>query len=607
MRGFIDELKHRNVFRVAIAYIIVGWLVAQVADLVVDAFNLPGSFLQMIIVLIVLGFPIAVVFAWAFELTPDGVKRAKDLPADMPKDPRSGKFLNRLTIIMLVIAVAWLGWDKLERGDTAPASLDEAVIDKSIAVLPFADFSADADHAWFADGLTDEILNALARIRDLRVASRSSAFQYRDAAQDIPKVAAELGVAHILEGSVRRAGDRIRVTAQLIRASDDAHLWSDTYDANSEDSIEIQEKIAFEIASVLHTAMDPEELRRMVEAGTDSIPAWESYLRLLDVANRAFDEMDPSRNAEIFEHYETALGLEPEFGEAHLAMADTLYGWLNPSDFRQPPPGYTVDDLKARFRGSALAAARFARTEPARLRAEILRANIEVQYDRLVELTRGRLSLLPNDNFAWYEHIEALIGASMFEEARDMTERFFAERPDNLENVTLLLTSLGRINVERGQQLADEILAQPDVSVGEMYQAHRVLLYANRIDEARALSERYIGLATDPMLTFLIRLRQACAEGRLDDANALYDAYDFETLAARQVNTRWLSLKTLGHDEAARASLLESDRPETLFALAGHLTYTHFDPRHFPLLRETLERQGIMREEPLPLPFACKR
>ena len=362
MRGFIDELKHRNVVRVAVAYIIVGWLVAQVADLVVDAFNLPGSFLQMIIVLLVLGFPIAVVFAWAFELTPEGVKRAKDLPADMPKDPRSGKFLNRLTIVTLVIAVAWLGWDKLERGDTTPTPTESAVVDKSIAVLPFADFSADADHAWFADGLTDEILNALARIRDLRVASRSSAFQYRESAQDIPKVAAELGVAHILEGSVRRAGDRIRVTAQLIRASDDAHLWSDTYDASSEDSIEIQEKIAFEIASVLDTAMDPEELKRMVEAGTDSIPAWESYLRLLDVANRAFDEMDPSRNAEIFEHYETALRLEPEFGEAHLVMADTLYGWLNPSDFSHPPAGYTIDDLKARFRGAALAAARFART-----------------------------------------------------------------------------------------------------------------------------------------------------------------------------------------------------------------------------------------------------
>ena len=219
MRGFFEELRHRNVFRVAIAYVVAGWLLAQVADLIVDAFNLPDSFLQMIIVLLLLGFPIAVIFAWAFELTPDGLKRAHEVPIDAPKDPRSGRFLNRLTIVALVVAVAWLGWDKLQRSDSVDTPVAAtAASDMSIAVLPFADFSPDADHAWFADGLTDEILNALARTRDLRVASRSSAFQYRGAAQDIPQVAAELGVAHILEGSVRRAGDRIRVTAQLIRA-----------------------------------------------------------------------------------------------------------------------------------------------------------------------------------------------------------------------------------------------------------------------------------------------------------------------------------------------------------------------------------------------------
>ena len=227
MRGFIDELKYRNVFRVAVAYVVVGWLIAQVADLVVDAFNLPDSFLQMIIVLLVLGFPIAVVLAWAFELTPDGVKRAKDLPADAPKDPRSGRMLNRITIITLIVAVAWLGWDKMQRPATQTASeTPAAAVDKSIAVLPFADFSPDADHAWFADGLTDEILNALARTRSLRVASRTSSFAYKNTDKDVTTIAAELDVAHILEGSVRRAGDRIRVTAQLIRASDDAHLLS---------------------------------------------------------------------------------------------------------------------------------------------------------------------------------------------------------------------------------------------------------------------------------------------------------------------------------------------------------------------------------------------
>ena len=606
--NLFEELKYRNVFRVAVAYVVVGWLIAQVADLLVDAFNLPDSFLQMVIVLLVLGFPLAVVLAWAFELTPDGVKRAKDLPADTPKDPRAGRMLNRITIITLIVAVAWLGWDKLQRpADEATTAAAVAVTDKSIAVLPFADFSPDADHAWFADGLTDEILNALARIRDLRVASRSSSFQYREAAQDIPAVAAELGVAHILEGSIRRAGDRIRVTAQLIRASDDAHLWSETFDASSDDSISIQEKIAFDIASVLDTAMDPAELRRMVAAGTDSIPAWEAYLRLLDLANRALVQQDPSRNEQLFVLYKQIQELDPEFAEVHIVVADTLYGWLNPSDFRKAPPGYAISDLKTRFRDAARLAARYAREEPTRLRAETLRARIEVQLARLVELTRGRLSLLPNDNMAWYEHVEALILASRFDEAKALAVRFFDERPDNLEGVTQLLTALGRADTELGNRLADELLGQPDPLPAHIYQAHRIFLYADRLAEARELAERYVSLSTDPMLTFLVRLRQACAEGRVADADRIYNRYEFSPEQDAVYNTRWLALQTLGRNEEAQATLQYLDEPETLYALASHLTYAHFDPRPLPRLRGVLEEQGVMRDEPRPLNFACKR
>jgi adenylate cyclase len=207
--NLFEELRHRNVFKVAAAYTVVGWLLAQVADLVVDAFNLPDRFLQMIIITLVLGFPIAVFFAWVFELTPDGLKKAKDLPADMPKDPRSGKILNRLTMGLLIVAVIWLGWDKFQAPEPEPVANEEhEVTDKSIAVLPFADFSPDGQQGWFADGLTDEILNALARTSDLRVASRTSSFQYRNSQGDLPRIATELGVAHILEGSVRRAGDK---------------------------------------------------------------------------------------------------------------------------------------------------------------------------------------------------------------------------------------------------------------------------------------------------------------------------------------------------------------------------------------------------------------
>jgi TolB-like protein len=608
MRGFIEELRYRNVFRVAIAYVVAGWLVAQVADLAADAFNAPDWVMQMLIVLLLVGLPIALFFAWAYELTPEGVKKAKDLPLDTPKDPRSGRILNRITLVALVVAVAWLGWDKVQREEVAPGVEEASAVEKSVAVLPFADFSPDGDHGWFADGLTDEILNALARVRDLRVASRSSAFQYRDAAQDIPRVAAELGVAHILEGSVRRAGDRMRITAQLIRASDDAHLWSETYDASSEDSIEIQEKIAFEIASVLDTAMDPAEIERMVAAGTQSIPAWESYLRLLDVANRSFIEQDASRNEEIFRYYEEIIALDPAFAEPHIAVADALYGWLNPSDYRMAPPGYTVEDLKARFREAATAAARLARTEPTRLRAEILRANIEVQLDRLIELTRARLALLPNDNFAWYEHIEALLQASRYDEAHAVVDRFFADRPDNNDHIAQLMTPLARVHFEGGQRMADEAVQQAETSPGPgpIYQAHRIYLYAGRIDEARDLAERYLGFGTDPMLRFLVRLRQACAEGRVADADALFDAYDFEVTGAT-MNTLWLALKTLGRNEDAQAALVNQDNPETLYALAGHLTYSHFDPRPFPLLTRTLEAQGVMRKEIKPLNFACKR
>ena len=166
MRGFIEELRYRNVFRVAIAYIVAGWLLAQAADLAADAFNAPDWVIQMLIVVLLIGLPVTVFLAWAYELTPEGVKRAKDLPADIPKDPRSGKTLNRITLVTLIVAVAWLGWDKLPRPVIEPATdVTTEVGDKSIAVLPFADFSPGGDHAWFADGLTDEILNALARIR----------------------------------------------------------------------------------------------------------------------------------------------------------------------------------------------------------------------------------------------------------------------------------------------------------------------------------------------------------------------------------------------------------------------------------------------------------
>lgn len=605
MRGFFEELKYRNVFRVGVAYVVVGWLIAQVADLVVSAFNLPDSFLQMVIILLVLGFPLAVFLAWAFELTPDGVKKSNEVPADAPKDPRSGQTLNRLTIAALVLAVAWLGWDRFQEPPTTGAV---AVTDKSIAVLPFADFSPAGDHAWFADGLTDEILNALARTRSLRVASRTSAFAYRNSKQDAKVIADELDVAHILEGSVRRAGDRIRVTAQLIRASDDVHLWSETYDANSNDSIEIQERIAFEIASILDTAMDPAEVRRMVAAGTESIAAWEAYVRLREVYYRSLDEFDPTgSSAQTLELYREIVAQDPAFGEAHLFFAEIADAWLSPASLTAAPPTLSTDALQALFKKATTDAARYARNEDDRLGAETLRARAQLRYVDLVDLTRERIQYRPDSRDFWERHLSALIVVSRFEEAAAFAREIAAHDFNNNDQMGNLYTMVARVDLDAGLAGVDLMLATTSPVPGDLYQVHRILLYADRVAEAADIGQRYIAVATNPTWSLMIRIRQACAEGRVADAERLYEDFDFSPFDPANNNIQWLALKTLGRNAEADELLRPLDQPQFLVRLGELLSYTHFDPSPYPNLTKRLEEQGAMRYEALPLNFACKR
>lgn len=608
MRGFIEELRYRNVFRVAIAYIVAGWLLAQVADLAADAFNAPEWFMQMLIVVLLLGLPIALFLAWAYELTPEGVKRASDLPEDASKDPRSKSQLNRITLVALIVAVTWLGWDKLQQPDIPPATDVAAEVgDKSIAVLPFADFSPDSDHAWFADGLTDEILNALARTRDLRVASRTSAFAYRGSDKDATAIAAELGVAHILEGSVRRAGDRIRVTAQLIRAADDAHLWSETFDASSDDSIDIQERVAFEIASLLDTAMDPEELRKMVAAGTSSIAAWESYVQLRELYYRVLDEAYLAGAAEQLRLYQDIIREDPEFAEAHLLFAMTAYGWMSPADMSTAPAGLSPGEVQALFARASAAAMRYARNEDAKLGAEILRARVQLRIDDIVELTRARLEFNPFNRAAWADHLSALTEVSRFEDAKAFVKEIEAHDFENNDGLANLLTTVARIDLEAGLDGVRTMLALPSLAPGDYYQIHRILLYDDRIEQAADIGQRYIESAHDATWSFMVRIRQACAEGRVADAEKLYEEYDFSQFAIENNNIQWLALKTLGRNEQAQKLLQPLDRPEFLGRLIQLLSYTHFDPAPYPNLTRHLEKLGVMRDVVTALNFACKR
>ena len=288
---FLAELKRRNVVRVGIAYVLIGWVLAQVAEFAFENFGAPDWVLKTFVTLLLLGLPLALFFAWAFEMTPEGIKREEDVDRSQSITASTGHKLNYVIIAALVVALGYALWsqrpDEAAESPAAPAAAsvtEEQDVDKkapvlqSIAVLPFVNMSSDQAQEWFSDGLTEEILNALARTPDLLVAARTSSFKYKNSDEDIPTIAAALGVAHVLEGSVRSSRDRLRVTAQLIRASDGFHLWSQTYDREPEDVIRIQEEIALEIAKALETAMDPEELARMVSSGTNSVPAYTAYL-----------------------------------------------------------------------------------------------------------------------------------------------------------------------------------------------------------------------------------------------------------------------------------------------------------------------------------------
>ena len=603
MRSLIEELRYRNVFRVAIAYTVISWLIAQVADLVFDAFDLPSAFMQLVIILLVLGFPVAVFLAWAFELTPDGVMKAKDLPENMPKDPRSRRRLNALIMTTLILAVGWLGLDKFQNRTAIDAS---GAVDKSIAVLPFDDFSPDGDHAWFADGLAEEILNSLARTADLQVASRTSSFKYRDSELDVPAIAAELNVAHILEGSIRRAGDQLRVTAQLIRASDDKHLWSETYDGSIENSIEIQDEMAVAIARALQTAMDPDELALMVAAGTRSVEAWELYLQGVAVQNQAFEQIDPALLVRSADFFAEAVAADPDFVDAHMKLMDLWWGQLDPSTTSYSETGPSFTERRARFDAAVAASLRLARTELERLSVEFRKAQVEVRIDEQLRIAKQMTDVAPEQDTAWGSLTELYQQTGQMDKAYDaaLTAWSLPREPDEFR--TFILFQMRRINIDKAVQLTEEAMADAAADGALLppifyYQAQRVYLDAGMNDKAADMIDHYVLRTADEVGKAMVLIRQACAEGRVDDADAAFALLDPNT------GSRWLLLKTLGLDAEARELLRPLDTPETLFVLAARLDYRTFEARDFPLLWRTLQSQGIDRPPARPQTFQCKR
>lgn len=300
MDNLFSELKRRNVIRVAGVYAVVGWVLAQIATTLEDALGLPAWFDGVIVALLLLGLPIALVLAWAFELTPDGVLRTEDVPDGASITSATGRKLDFTIVAGLVLLAGMIFWQQTTKTDSptvAVAPTDAVVAEASIAVLPFADLSQAGDQEYFSDGISEEILNVLVGVEGLEIVSRTSSFQFKDRDLGIPEIAELLKVRHVVEGSVRKSGETIRVTAQLIDALHDKHLWSDTYDRplTAENLFSIQDEISNAIVAALSDALGLTTLSPVdVSLATRNLTAYELYLqaRPLYHSRRRLDEAD---------------------------------------------------------------------------------------------------------------------------------------------------------------------------------------------------------------------------------------------------------------------------------------------------------------------------
>ena len=325
--SFFEELKRRNVIRVGIAYGVSAWFILQLADVVLENIAAPEWLMQAIMLLLLIGLPVVIIFAWAFEMTPEGIKKEKDVDRTQSITPQTGRKLDRAIIGILVVVVGYLLVDKLvlqdrsievnESSQVKSVESTPAETGPSVAVLPFVNMSGDKENEYFSDGLTETLLHMLAQLPDLRVAARTSSFAFKGQNKSIDEIAGALGVAHILEGSVQKSGDRVRITAQLIRAEDGFHVWSQNYTRPLEDIFAIQDEIATDVAGALDSSLLGGTSKVMRGVETNNLNAYDSYLKGLE--QQAIFSYGSLSNAE--NHFKQAIARDPDFIDARLALA----------------------------------------------------------------------------------------------------------------------------------------------------------------------------------------------------------------------------------------------------------------------------------------------
>jgi TolB-like protein/Tfp pilus assembly protein PilF len=463
--------------------------------------------------------------------------------------------------------------------------------------------SSDTEQEWFADGLTEELLNSLARMPDLLVAARTSSFGFKGSTDSIPNIAEALGVAHVLEGSVRRGNDRLRITAQLIRASDGFHLWSETYDRSPDDVIAIQEDLAIEIARALETAMDPEALAKMVSAGTASVPAYEAYLKGLTLYSRANATGDGTAGDEALKRFEEATRIDPKFSSAYEQQAIFWRSELSVNNIGSGDTGLPFGEIMSRYKraiGQAIAHERDA------VRVALYKADEALIDLRIIEadaLLNGYLVERPNDADVLETYIYVLLMQGRWEDARPIARKVARIRGDDTQSIQWLIAVLVFAgDYQAASDVAGEALRRFPDNAFVQYQAHRALLWNGEYDAASKLLPLLKKQELPPYNYLLASLRQACAAG--DDLAARRILRKME-LEFNDDGLIWIPYYLFGMNGKVVEQFMPLYEAGQLTTLAANLQYPYFDPRPYPDLMAILQDQGIERAAPIQIPFAC--
>ena len=549
--SLFTELKHRNVLRIGAAYLVVSWLLVQVSATLFPVFGFGDTAVRIVVVVLAIGIIPALIFTWVFEITPGGLKRESEIDRSQSISPHTGKMLDRVIMVVLALALGYFAFDKfvlspqreVEQMSTArKEGRSEALVEsfggKSIAVLSFVDMSADKDQAYFADGIAEELLNLLAKIPQLRVISRSSAFSFKGQNLDVPEIGKRLNVAHILEGSVRKAGNQVRITAQLIEARSDTHLWSETYDRPLDNIFAVQDEIAAAVVAQLKLKL----LGGAPKAKAVDPKAYALYLQ----ASQLSYQGTPQGYEQTIALYRQAIAIDANYAAAWNGLSEV---------YRQQAEG-GLRPIDEAFRMAREAANKALSIDPDFAPAHVELGWIAMTYD-------GDLAV----GAQHYEHALALEPTN----------------PDIIRNTACCLAAaLGRLDtaVAAGEYVAarDPLNPRGHVTLANGY------VYAGRLDEAIASYRIALSLRPD-----YVGLQSSIGEALLlkgDHGGALAAMQKESSEIWRRIGLpmAWHALGRKAESDAALAELIQKDEKTAAYNIAYVLVFRGEADRAFEWL-----------------------